>query len=181
MGTIHSLDTSRRPPILWAPGNSRRSAWRVTHGPMQVIQFPTAVRTRAGLPRRSNVENRRRLAQVCQLIDENMVRSEHDRYLFTAAELGEHNSPDVLHIVNQILTSHYAVAPAARVSRSRSSVIANVDYSAIRQDLVVTFQSGRQYVYQGVPEYQANALAASDSWGRYFNRHIRGRYPSVRV
>ena len=43
--------------------------------------------------------------------------------------------------------------------------------------LTVRFVTGRVYRYFAVPEREAAALRASASKGRYFNAHIRGRYP----
>ena len=54
-----------------------------------------------------------------------------------------------------------------------STAIRRFDYRADRRDLVVTFVTGRRYLYVGVPEREAEAFRAAGSKGRYFNAHIR--------
>ena len=54
-----------------------------------------------------------------------------------------------------------------------SSVIGAVGHTRV---LEIEFASGRIYQYFDVPEEIHRDLLASDSKGRYFNSHIRGRY-----
>jgi hypothetical protein len=58
-----------------------------------------------------------------------------------------------------------------------SSVIRSFDYASDRNELTVTFVTGRVYVYSLVPPAVAEALRASFSKGAFFNREIRNRYP----
>jgi hypothetical protein len=58
-----------------------------------------------------------------------------------------------------------------------STVIRRFDYQPERQELVITFTSGRRYLYEGVPEEEARKFRSAFSKGIYFNRHIRDRYP----
>ena len=58
-----------------------------------------------------------------------------------------------------------------------STVIRRFDYSPERSELVVEFVTGRRYVYCGVPEEEAAAMRGAFAKGRYFNAHIRDRYP----
>ncbi len=58
-----------------------------------------------------------------------------------------------------------------------SSVIRSFSYDAARNELSITFVSGKIYVYQLVPKGVYEAFAAAPSKGAYFNQYIRDRYP----
>lgn len=58
-----------------------------------------------------------------------------------------------------------------------STVIRRFDYSPQRRELTVEFVTGRRYVYGNVPEDEAVAMRAAFAKGRYFNAHVRDRYP----
>ncbi|MEX0851819.1 MAG: KTSC domain-containing protein [Bauldia sp.] len=58
-----------------------------------------------------------------------------------------------------------------------SQAIRSFAYDASRNELTVTFASGRGYVYSLVSPAVAAALAASGSKGVFHNAHIRDRYP----
>ena len=62
-----------------------------------------------------------------------------------------------------------------------SSAIRAFTYDAGRNELCVTFASGRGYVYSMVPPAVAAAFAASGSKGAFHNAHIRDRYPFRKV
>lgn len=55
-----------------------------------------------------------------------------------------------------------------------SSVIRAIGHTRV---LEIEFESGRVYQYYDVPEDIYNAMLNSDSKGRYFNQHIRGKFP----
>lgn len=57
-----------------------------------------------------------------------------------------------------------------------SSVIRAFTYDASRHELLIVFQSGRRYVYQGVPERTYTAMKAAFAKGEFFNTEIRGRF-----
>jgi hypothetical protein len=57
-----------------------------------------------------------------------------------------------------------------------STAIARIYYSARRHELFVSFNSGRVYVYFGVPEQEYRDFLAAPSLGQYFNEHIRDHY-----
>jgi hypothetical protein len=61
-----------------------------------------------------------------------------------------------------------------------SSVIRSYEYSASRQELLVTFQSGRRYRYQDVPAEIYAAMKSAFSKGEFFNDRIRDRFPFTR-
>ena len=62
-----------------------------------------------------------------------------------------------------------------------STVIRAYEYCAARRELQVTFQSGKRYVYQGVPVETYTALQHAFSKGEFFNVHIRDQFPFVRA
>lgn len=62
-----------------------------------------------------------------------------------------------------------------------SSVIASFRHDPATNILTVRFVTGRVYRYFAVPEAEARALRAAGSKGRYFNTHIRNRYPYEEV
>ena len=62
-----------------------------------------------------------------------------------------------------------------------STVIRRFDYRPDSRELVVTFVTGRIYVYSEVPEAEAQAMRAAFAKGVYFNKHIRDRYAAREV
>ena len=62
-----------------------------------------------------------------------------------------------------------------------SSVVRAFSYDASRHELSIVFQSGRRYVYQGVPEETYRAMTAAFAKGEFFNTETRGRFRYVRV
>lgn len=58
----------------------------------------------------------------------------------------------------------------------RSSNLVGYEYDAERQELKITFHSGRTYTYGSVPQDIAEGLGQADSPGRYFNNSIKGVY-----
>jgi hypothetical protein len=61
-----------------------------------------------------------------------------------------------------------------------STVIRSFDYDAQRRELLIVFQSGRRYIYQGVPPETFAGMRAAASHGDYFNTHIRENFAFVR-
>lgn len=57
-----------------------------------------------------------------------------------------------------------------------STVIARFDYRPDTREFLVTFTTGRRYVYFDVPPDAVSAFRAAFAKGRHFNRHIRDRY-----
>jgi len=57
-----------------------------------------------------------------------------------------------------------------------STVIRTFTYDGQHQTLVITFQSGRVYRYEKVPEKIYRDMKAAFSKGEFFNAHIRDRY-----
>jgi hypothetical protein len=57
-----------------------------------------------------------------------------------------------------------------------STAIRAIHYNAEREQLQVTFVSGRTYVYLSVPESVYAAFTTATSKGAFFNRFIRDRF-----
>ena len=57
-----------------------------------------------------------------------------------------------------------------------SSVIRGAWYLPQRRQLDLLFTSGRRYIYSNVPMAIANAFAAAQSKGRFYNFEIRNRF-----
>ncbi|MCA1654821.1 MAG: KTSC domain-containing protein [Sphingomicrobium sp.] len=63
-----------------------------------------------------------------------------------------------------------------RANMTASTLIARASYWPDEQALELSFTSGRRYLYLGVPAKVADAFAAAESKGEYFNRSIKGRF-----
>lgn len=57
-----------------------------------------------------------------------------------------------------------------------SAVIRWFDYNAQTRELRIAFQSGRRYIYRGVPPETHAAMKSAFSKGAFFNQHIRDRF-----
>jgi hypothetical protein len=57
-----------------------------------------------------------------------------------------------------------------------STAIRSLFYDPARNELWVTFVSGRRYVYADVPAEVFDAFKSAESRGAFFNRDIRDRY-----
>jgi hypothetical protein len=57
-----------------------------------------------------------------------------------------------------------------------STAIRNIVYDATGKRLLVTFVTGRKYIYEDVPPDVHAAFRAAPSKGRFFNTEIRDRY-----
>jgi hypothetical protein len=55
----------------------------------------------------------------------------------------------------------------------QSSLIASIAYDHARAILQLEFRSGAVYQYFGVPSESYQQLLQAESYGAYFNRHIR--------
>lgn len=62
-----------------------------------------------------------------------------------------------------------------------SSSVRSIGYDAASGTLEVEFRHGTVYRYRGVPRKVHEELVAADSIGRYFNAHVRDRYPFRRL
>lgn len=62
-----------------------------------------------------------------------------------------------------------------------SEVIQNRSYDVQTRTLFITFTSGELYAYDGVEPETFEAMQRAVSKGRFFMKHIRGRYPYAKV
>ena len=59
----------------------------------------------------------------------------------------------------------------------QSAALRSVFYDEICHTLRATFRdTGRTYIYEGVPQELYDRLMFADSVGAFFNRHIRDRF-----
>lgn len=59
----------------------------------------------------------------------------------------------------------------------QTTAIREIAYESTRGELMITFSSGRRYVYDNVPAGVVEAFKASGSKGPFFDHEIRGRFP----
>jgi hypothetical protein len=59
-------------------------------------------------------------------------------------------------------------------------VIESIAYDAASARLVVTFNGGRIYAYDGVPSEVHAAFEPAQSKGQFFNTEIKDKYPTWR-
>ena len=62
-----------------------------------------------------------------------------------------------------------------------STVIRSFSYDPASAELLITFQSGRQYVYCDVPEEIYTAMKAAFAKGEFFNSRVRDHYSFRRM
>jgi lysyl-tRNA synthetase class 2 len=62
-----------------------------------------------------------------------------------------------------------------------SAVVRYQRYDPATSRLLIAFQSGRRYVYRGVPQAVAEGFQRAFSKGEYFNDHIRDRFAFERA
>ena len=59
---------------------------------------------------------------------------------------------------------------------ARSSLVQRAIYNPANETLAVTFQTGRTYLYFGVPRALYEEFSAAESQGQFFNWRIRDQY-----
>ena len=62
-----------------------------------------------------------------------------------------------------------------------SSFVDSVGYDELGKRLVVRFKSGSIYKYQGVPKDIYLGFMEDESKGRFYSKHIRGKYESKQL
>ena len=58
----------------------------------------------------------------------------------------------------------------------QSSAISAVGFDAFTQRMKIRFLEGGTYTFCGVPAHIFEGFLAASSKGRFYDRHIRGRY-----
>jgi len=61
-------------------------------------------------------------------------------------------------------------------STGSSSALARIDYDDETEECFITFQDGRSYTLQGIPQIEVERWANAASIGGYWNANLRGRY-----
>ena len=61
-------------------------------------------------------------------------------------------------------------------STGSSSALARIDYDDEEEACYITFQDGRSYTLQGIPQIEVERWANAASIGGYWNANLRGRY-----
>lgn len=74
-----------------------------------------------------------------------------------------------------------AISKPLQMLAIRSSSLAQVVYDCHQLVLHVHFRDGSAYEYRNVPHQAYLDLMRADSKGAYFNRHIRNRYPQIKM
>ena len=64
-----------------------------------------------------------------------------------------------------------------------STLVERIGYNPLNEQLSIVFRASPQttYNFAGVSRSTANQLIEADSKGKYFNRNIRGRFPTSKV
>ncbi|MCC4766197.1 KTSC domain-containing protein [Methanosarcina sp. DH1] len=62
-----------------------------------------------------------------------------------------------------------------------SSNIESIGYDESKKVLEIEFKKGNIYQYQGVPDNIFQNLLHASSHGKYFNAHIKDRYPTIKI
>ncbi|MGH9633123.1 MAG: KTSC domain-containing protein [Bryobacteraceae bacterium] len=62
-----------------------------------------------------------------------------------------------------------------------SRILAAAEYNESRHQMQLDFRDGLRYEYFGAPPQTFRDLLGAPSHGSFFNRHIRGRFPYVKI
>ena len=67
----------------------------------------------------------------------------------------------------------------SRMKKIESSVVQALDYDRSAKTMIVELRGGASpYVYSGISKYRYYELKNAKSVGEYFNKKIKGKYPS---
>lgn len=62
-----------------------------------------------------------------------------------------------------------------------SSNIESIGYDESKEILEIEFKRGNIYQYKGVPDNIFQNLLRAGSHGKYFNVHIKDKYPTIKI
>lgn len=62
------------------------------------------------------------------------------------------------------------------IKASKSDMISEASYDEAEQCMYITFNKGGQYKYSDVPRKKFDELINSDSWGKHFHAHVKGKH-----
>jgi KTSC domain len=88
-----------------------------------------------------------------------------------------------LQMLDRIIASAVAIEPSEPIEMlpACSTMAAQVGYDYEREILQIEFNSGAVYQYAAVEPEVWEDLQETDSIGSFYNREIKGYYPSVKV
>jgi KTSC domain len=88
-----------------------------------------------------------------------------------------------LQMLDRIIASAVAIEPSESIEMlsACSSMAAQVGYDEDREILQIEFNNGAVYQYLAVEPEVWEDLQETDSIGSFYNREIKGYYPSVKV
>ena len=66
-------------------------------------------------------------------------------------------------------------------TKEQSSLIAQIGWDINTSILLVTFHSGNEYHYNEVPQDTAIAFISAESWGKYYNQHIKNKFSHEQI
>ena len=62
-----------------------------------------------------------------------------------------------------------------------SSAFSSFSYNTKSEALSVNFHNGRTYVYSQVPSHVFDGLCSAESSGSFFQKHIKGKFPTIEI
>ena len=110
-----------------------------------------------------------------------IIEREHEiEYIEIPAPLAAYEG---LQMLDRIIASAVAIEPSEPVEMlpACSAMAAQVGYDYEREILQIEFNSGAVYQYSAVEPEVWEDLQETDSIGSFYNREIKGYYPSVKV
>jgi KTSC domain len=110
-----------------------------------------------------------------------IIEREHEiEYIEIPAPLAAYEG---LQMLDRIIASAMVIEPSEPIEMlpACSTMAAQVGYDEEREILQIEFNSGAVYQYSAVEPEVWEDLQETDSIGSFYNREIKGYYPSVKV
>jgi KTSC domain len=110
-----------------------------------------------------------------------IIEREHEiEYIEIPAPLAAYEG---LQMLDRIIASAVAIEPSESIEMlsACSSMASQVGYDEDREILQIEFNNGAVYQYLAVEPEVWEDLQETDSIGSFYNREIKGYYPSVKV
>ena len=110
-----------------------------------------------------------------------IIEREHEiEYIEIPAPLAAYEG---LQMLDRIIASAMVLEPSEPIEMlpACSTMAAQVGYDEDREILQIEFNNGAVYQYSAVEPEVWEDLQATDSIGSFYNREIKGYYPSVKV
>lgn len=65
------------------------------------------------------------------------------------------------------------------ITPTRSDMISKLAYDEDENCMTITFSKGGSYKYKDVPKESFDSLCNSESMGKHFHQHIKGKFTDV--